>query len=202
MGIQLKSGRLLIPSNHAEDVHEPNCPYLANVQRSRMVAHAIYSDDHGATWHIGGVAAKHTNESTISQLGDGRILLNARDWSGRFLRTVQFSSDDGASWQKHRYDHGLTACSPRRSTRAGARARLQVLTTARRPASHRYDHELIEPRPQGCQGSMLCVPPPEGRAGPGILFFSNPSSDRREMLTIRRSDDGGMTWSRSYADDA
>ena len=52
---------------------------------------------------------------------------------------------------------------------------------------------------------MLCVPPPEppeGRAGPGILFFCNQSSDRREMLTIRRSDDGGMTWSRSYADDA
>jgi len=131
-GIQLTSGRLLIPSNHAEDVYEPNCPYLASTQRSRMVAHVIYSDDHGATWHIGGVAAKHTNECTISQLGDGRILLNARDWSGRFLRAVQLSSDDGASWQKHRYGHVLTTALV--SSRS-PRARMQVLTKARRPAS-------------------------------------------------------------------
>ena len=131
-GIQLTSGRLLIPSNHAEDVYEPNCPYLASTQRSRMVAHVIYSDDHGATWHIGGVAAKHTNECTISQLGDGRILLNARDWSGRFLRAVQLSSDDGASWQKHRYGHVLTTAL---ASSRSPRARMQVLTTARRPAS-------------------------------------------------------------------
>jgi len=30
-----------------------------------------------------------------------------------------------------------------------------------------------------------------------LLFFCNPSSDRREMLTVRRSDDGGATWSRA-----
>ena len=35
-------------------------------------------------------------------------------------------------------------------------------------------------------------------AGPnGVLFFCNPSSDRREMLTVRRSDDEGHTWSKA-----
>ena len=196
VGIQLQSGRLLIPSNHAEDVHEPNCPYLANVQRSRMVAHAIYSDDHGATWHIGGVAAKHTNESTISQLGDGRILLNARDWSGRFLRAVQFSSDDGASWQKHRYDHGLTACSPRRSTRAGARARLQVLTTARRPVSPQVRPRAHRAEAAGVSGlDALCAAPRaprrESRARHSLLLqpVVRPSRDAHDSALRRRRDD-------------
>ena len=49
LGIQLQSGRLLIPANHAENVHEPDRPYLVHQQRSRMVAHTIYSDDHGKT---------------------------------------------------------------------------------------------------------------------------------------------------------
>jgi sialidase-1 len=32
-GIQLQSGRLVVPCNHAEDVHEPDCPYLPHSQR-------------------------------------------------------------------------------------------------------------------------------------------------------------------------
>ena len=51
-----------------------------------MVAHSIYSDDHGATWQLGGMAAKHTNESCIALMPTGELILNARDWSGRFLR--------------------------------------------------------------------------------------------------------------------
>lgn len=47
LGVQLANGRLLIPANHAEDVHEPHCPYLWERKKSRMVAHCIYSDDHG-----------------------------------------------------------------------------------------------------------------------------------------------------------
>ena len=46
-----------------------------------MVAHTIYSDDHGATWKLGGNAARHTNECAVAELADGRAMLNARDWS-------------------------------------------------------------------------------------------------------------------------
>jgi len=166
--IQLQSGRLLFPANHAENVHEPHCPYLPDRQRSRMVAHSIYSDDHGRTWKIGGIAARHTNETTVAQLGTGQLVMNSRDWSGRFLRVIQTSHDDGNTWQQKR-----------------------------------HDATLIEPEPQGCQGSMIAMPPrtdlpSEPTKGRGVLFFCNPSSDRRELLTIRRSDDGGATWSRAY----
>lgn len=183
-GIQLANGRLLIPANHAEDVHEPHCPYLAHARRSRMVAHCIYSDDHGKSWHIGGCATNHTNETQLAQLANGDVVLNSRDWSGAFLRVIQISTDNGNTWQ-----------------------------------APRYDRTLIEPRPQGCQGSLLALPPaspaepPVSRRGrwpqrnsptasstvaDGTLLFCNPSSGAREMLTVRRSDNGGKTWTSMF----
>jgi len=187
-GVQLSNGRLLVPANHAEDVAEYNHPYLPHINRSRMVAHCIYSDDHGKTWHIGGVAANHTNETQLAQLSTGEVVLNSRDWSGVFCRVIQKSKDGGSTWQ-----------------------------------TPRYDHTLIEPKPQGCQGSLLALPAPangsEGDTGtlrsgrqrrwlspssggegaePGPLLFCNPSADTRSMLTIRRSNDGGRTWSGSF----
>ena len=57
----------------------------------------------------------------------------------------------------------------------------------------RHDPTLIEPEPQGCQGSLL-VTPSRPAGGGGVLFFCNPSSSAREMLTVRRSDDGGASW--------
>ena len=40
-GVQLESGRLLLPCNHAEDVEEREHPYLVSWGRSRMVAHCV-----------------------------------------------------------------------------------------------------------------------------------------------------------------
>ena len=89
---------------------------------------------------------------------DGELILNARDWSGRFVRAIHTSRDGGMTWklQKH-------------------------------------DPTLIEPEPQGCQGSTLATPraaiahgalraAPPGSLAPGhaqsegILFFCNPLS--------------------------
>ena len=112
---------------------------------------------------MGGVAANHTNEATLAVRADGSVLLNLRDWSGRFTRQVQSSTDGGDSWG---------------------------------PA--RYDPALIEPQPQGCHGCLLAVPP-KRKGGQEALFFCNPASHaRRELLTVRRSDDGGQTWPRSF----
>jgi sialidase-1 len=72
-GVQLESGRLLLPCNHAEDVEEHEHPYLVSWGRSRMVAHCVYSDDHGRSWHVGGVAAKHTNEAALAKRADGSV---------------------------------------------------------------------------------------------------------------------------------
>jgi len=169
VGVQLSSGRLVVPANHAEDVAEPHHPYLTAARRSRMVAHCFYSDDHGASWRLGGVGAPHTNEAQLAALPSGELLLNCRDWSGAFRRVVQTSADGGASWGPPRHDAALLEPSPQ-----GCQASLLALPSA------------------GGEGKE------EGGVrrggGGGVVLFCNPASTRREMLTLRRSDDGGRTW--------
>ena len=85
IGIQLRSGRLVIPANHA----------LASTGEHR--AHLLYSDDHGATWAVGGISVAGTNESQVVELADGRVLLNSRNHPprARNLRMVSTSDDGG-----------------------------------------------------------------------------------------------------------
>lgn len=90
VGIQTRTGRLVIPANHAEA--------RTAIHRS----HILYSDDHGATWGIGGVADPGTNESQIAELSDGRLLLNMRNHPSKpeNFRMVAVSSDNGATFSR------------------------------------------------------------------------------------------------------
>lgn len=86
--IQLSTGRILIPANHSD--HSTGLhPYRS---------HAIVSDDHGATWKLGGIAGERTNESTAVELEDGRVLLNMRSYHELGRRAVAFSADGGSTW--------------------------------------------------------------------------------------------------------
>jgi arylsulfatase A-like enzyme len=88
-GLFLRSaagGRLLIPAYHTED----------GVYR----AHCFYSDDQGATWQLGDVAADNASEPQIVQLADHSLLMNARTIAGKGeQRTLVVSRDRGHSWQ-------------------------------------------------------------------------------------------------------
>lgn len=101
-GIQLQygehAGRLIIPANFSLHGGKGN---------ERLGAHAIYSDDGGATWQIGAVDATHVgktelnpNESTVVELADGRLMFNCRDQDGtsRATRAVTFSDDGGETF--------------------------------------------------------------------------------------------------------
>ena len=95
-GIQLASGRLLIPCDHIVARHyEARDPYHS---------HVIYSDDHGATWTIGGSADEGTNESIAVQTEDGWLCLNCRNKSilrhpeGGQHRAVAWSNDGGETF--------------------------------------------------------------------------------------------------------
>jgi len=85
-GIQLRSGRLVIP-----------CDHTVKGTRARH-SHVIYSDDRGKTWRIGGVADEKTNESAVVELRDGSLLLNMRSYHGQNRRAVARSRDRGATW--------------------------------------------------------------------------------------------------------
>ncbi len=88
IGIQTRRGRLVIP-----------CDHKARPGR-RFFSHVIYSDDHGETWHIGGIVGPQCNECQIAELSDGRLLLNIRSYRGTGQRLIAFSEDGGKSFSE------------------------------------------------------------------------------------------------------
>lgn len=103
-GLQLPSGRLLIPSYHA-------------VAGSGIYqVHSLYSDDHGQTWQIGGNLRDETTEPQVARRRDGTLVINARNISPRNQaevrpRVVGLSRDDGATWVDVAEDPTLTDSS-------------------------------------------------------------------------------------------
>jgi sialidase-1 len=101
-GIQLAHqphrGRLVIPANHSDHSDPSRHPYRS---------HVLLSDDHGATWRIGGVEEDRTNESTVVELPDGTLMQNMRSYHGRNRRAVARSSDGGESWSRITLDAAL-----------------------------------------------------------------------------------------------
>ncbi len=94
-GIQLKTGRLLIPSwadatkNHGE------------IQSS----YCFYSDDHGSHWKLGQALTQGAScECDVVELVDGTVYLNARSRPDKRQRAYAFSTDGGHGWSEVKYD--------------------------------------------------------------------------------------------------
>lgn len=100
-GIQLEqgphAGRLIIPCDHIER------------DSKHYYSHVIYSDDHGATWRLGGRTPQHqVNECMVVELSDGRLLLNMRNYDRtKHYRQIAFSRDGGMTWEGRRFDEAL-----------------------------------------------------------------------------------------------
>ncbi|MFJ1580955.1 exo-alpha-sialidase [Streptomyces sp. NPDC088182] len=89
-------GRLLVPANHSAG------------PRARSGAHSLISDDGGHNWRVGYLSPGADeplalNESTLTELPDGRVYINARDHD----RTTEGSRADAYS-----ADGGLTLSVP------------------------------------------------------------------------------------------
>lgn len=95
VGIQLESGRLVIPCDHA----------VAGTKR--YGSHAIYSDDGGASWKIGGVIPDRVNECQVVEMADGSLLLNMRSYHRLNRRAVARSTDGGLTWSELWHDDAL-----------------------------------------------------------------------------------------------
>jgi sialidase-1 len=100
-GIQLRSGRLVAPIwlNNQPRTHE---------SKGQMRNGILYSDDHGRTWHAGGLAAyfHSLNESSVYEASDGSLILNSRTMRTGY-RAVTRSSDLGRTWSPPALDREL-----------------------------------------------------------------------------------------------
>ena len=164
-GLQLRSGRLLVPVWLSTSVD----------QRPTLVS-VIYSDDQGAHWQRGPVIVRDDDgqgivnpmEAVAAELRDGRVLLNVRNASPAQRRAVSVSPDGVHDW-----------------------------------APFRFDPQLREPF---CMASLCRLPEPDGAlvwANPDNLTRSGqPGTENvggcdRKCVTMRLSDDEGLTWAHS-----
>lgn len=92
-------GRIVVPCDHSKTGEGSN-------------SHVIYSDDLGESWHIGGIL-RHGNESTITELKNGDLMLNMRCGSKKLRnemsrqRLVAISHDGGETFDETYLDKGL-----------------------------------------------------------------------------------------------
>jgi sialidase-1 len=102
IGIQLArgrhAGRILMPFNQG--------PY------GKWKVYGVMSDDGGKSWRYGETAPEgaggHANEVQFVELGDGSVMLNARNQGGgEKRRKISISRDGGETWSTTRHDATL-----------------------------------------------------------------------------------------------
>jgi len=99
-GIQLTSGRLLIPcwTGQGPDVSHQT------IERSLV----IYSDDGGMNWHQSAPFGEdESNECEAVELVDGSLYMNMRSQPERHQRSFSLSQDGGQTWSKIEHDAAL-----------------------------------------------------------------------------------------------
>ena len=97
IGIQIKhgphAGRLVIPCDYNYDNPDGS-------KKALQGSHAIFSDDHGKTWQLGGTMKPQMNECQVAELFDGRgtLLMDMRSYRGLSARAQSTSTDGGKTW--------------------------------------------------------------------------------------------------------
>ena len=168
-GIQLKSGRLLVAcwlsTGTGGHAHRPS------------VVTTIFSDDAGKTWKPGEVAIPNTaewinpNESTLAELPDGTVVLNARSESKANRRLVTTSADGASKWTKPVFDDAL----------------LEPVCMGSLLAVPGTKPVLLFSNPDNLEKTGAKTPPAPG------------ANRDRKNVTVHLSNDGGKTWSAKRA---
>jgi len=99
-GIQLSSGRLVVPCDHIVGEHFDR-------ERDPYHSHVIISDDAGETWRLGGTVPKGTNECAVVEVEGGDLYINCRNYRGAKRRAAAWSRDGGDSFSEHYWEEDL-----------------------------------------------------------------------------------------------
>jgi sialidase-1 len=161
-GITLKHGK------YAGRLIRPTRVYAGGNAREFWHLHytnAIYSDDHGKTWHTSApFPAYGTGEATLEELSDGTIYYNSRrhlstDGLNPRMRYIAWSKDGGQTWENMSVSEELP--------------------------------DGDQNRDYGLMAGLVRLPV----EGQDILLFSNiESPEGRHHGTVWASFDGGKTW--------
>jgi sialidase-1 len=89
--IETRAGRLVVPFWMA--TYQSQSPL-------RKAVGVIYSDDSGKTWQRGAIAVPGAGEPNVAELGDGRVLLTARNSSPQSRRLATYSRDGAIGWSE------------------------------------------------------------------------------------------------------
>lgn len=161
-GIQLRSGRLVVPVWMAYGDAGEHWPSVTAV---------IYSDDHGKTWKAGDIAVPNNekfnnpNETMITELSDGRVMLLTRNVSHPNRKLVTFSENGADGWSDSWFHPEL----PEPVCMAS------IISHPVQPGTHIFS------------GPDSVARDPSGNEEPG-------GRGRRRNLTIKLSRDNGKTW--------
>lgn len=94
-GVQIKSGRLVVPIWLA---------YGGIGDHKPSASGTIFSDDHGKTWQAGDIAVPDVgafgdpNETMVTELSDGRVMLVTRSVSQPNRKLITTSPDGATNW--------------------------------------------------------------------------------------------------------
>jgi len=158
------AGRLLCPSRIMDIDRYTN---MEELSRS-VYNNAVYSDDHGITWHTTTPVQLGTGEGTLIEQADGTILYNSRAYFDDEKRYMATSTNGGKSYGDFRADEFLR--EPKFGCNASfLRIELDELS--------KEERELLP------------------TAAEDVTVFVNPRSDTRKDMSACVSFDGGKTYS-------
>jgi sialidase-1 len=149
------------------------------VYEGRAKGGLIYSDDHGATWRVGGVILKGSHgingEVTVGETGDGEVYANSRNGASKVAIRAKAA--------------GETADLPR-----GIVPHQRIYSRSRdggESFSEEGCHAELFDGP--CNAGQAWFPMKDDKSG-GIMLFTAPAVQNRSKLTGYVSRDGGRTW--------
>ena len=103
-GIQLRSGRLVVPIWLA---------YGGIGDHGPSACGTVFSDDHGKSWRAGEIAIPDEgsygdpNESILAELSEGRVVMISRNESDPNRKLVTFSADGATGWSRPEFHEAL-----------------------------------------------------------------------------------------------
>jgi sialidase-1 len=166
-GVQLRAGA------HAGRLVICARAFKEGVYEGRAKGALIYSDDHGASWKVGGVILKDLDaingEVAVAQTSDGEVYVNSRNGASKLVIRVK------AAGEQAHLPQGIV---PHR----------RIYSRSKDGGETFYEegcHEELFDGP--CNAGLTSLPG-------GVLLFTAPAVQNRSRLTGYISRDGGRKW--------